>query len=88
MEEAHEQVRQNTQGAMLRQKGYHDRKLSWETFKECDEVYVFLPFKKTGCSAKLSSYWRGPFKVIEKYTDVTYKVDCGRRGKPQIIHVN
>ena len=26
--------------------------------------------------------------MIEKCTDVTYKILCGRRGKPQVIHVD
>ena len=41
-----------------------------------------------GMSPKLTSFWRGPFKVIEKCADVTYKIPCGRRGKPQVIHVD
>ena len=26
--------------------------------------------------------------VEEKFSDVTYKVNCGAYGKPQVIHVN
>jgi hypothetical protein len=26
--------------------------------------------------------------VIAKITDVTYKSNCGRKGKPQVIHVD
>jgi hypothetical protein len=26
--------------------------------------------------------------VITKITDVTYKINCGRKGKPQVIHVD
>lgn len=73
---------------MLRQKRYHDLKLSWQDFRENDEAYVYFPVKKVGLSSKLTSYWRGPFKVLEKCTDVTYKVNCGQRGKTQIIHVD
>jgi hypothetical protein len=39
-------------------------------------------------SSKLTSYWRGLFKVLEKCTDVTYRVECGNKGKSQIIHVD
>ncbi|CAG2231003.1 unnamed protein product [Mytilus edulis] len=88
LEEAHEKVRQNTKSSMLRQKRYHDLKLSWQDFRENDEAYVYFPVKKVGLSSKLTSYWRGPFKVLEKCTDVTYKVNCGQRGKTQIIHVD
>ena len=26
--------------------------------------------------------------MIAKITDVTYKINCGRKGKPQVIHVD
>jgi hypothetical protein len=26
--------------------------------------------------------------LIAKITDVTYKINCGRKGKPQVIHVD
>jgi hypothetical protein len=26
--------------------------------------------------------------VIVNITDVTYKINCGRKGKPQVIHVD
>jgi hypothetical protein len=26
--------------------------------------------------------------VITKITDVTYKINCGRKGKPQVIHLD
>jgi hypothetical protein len=52
MEEAHEKVRQNTRTAMLRQKRYHDLKLSWQKFENGDEAYVYFPVRKTGHSSK------------------------------------
>lgn len=87
METAHRLVRENIGGAMLRQKSLHDRKVSWERFNEGDKVYVFFPWHMTGQSPKLTNFLRGPFKVSERITDVTYKVLCGYRGKPQVIHV-
>ena len=37
---------------------------------------------------KLTQFWRGPFAVEAKLSDLTYKVNCGPRGKPQVIHVD
>ena len=73
---------------MLRQKTLHDRKLNWNKFKTDDEVYVYFPRHVPGHSPKLTKYWRGPFKILEKCSDITYKVDCGPRGMPQMIHVD
>ena len=73
---------------MNRQKRYHDRKLSYEAFEPGDSVYIFFPVRKSGCSSKLTSYWRGPFKVSKKLSDVLYEVNCGRYGCTQVIHVD
>ena len=77
LEEAYSFVRNNVPGAMLRQKSLHDLKLSWQKFNKDDEVYVFFPRYLPGQSPKLTNRWKGLFKVLEKCTDVTYKVDCG-----------
>lgn len=61
-------------------------KMSWERFKPGDQVFVYFPQKKIGCSPKLTSFWRGPFEVLEKWSDVLYAVNCRRKGERQIIH--
>ncbi|CAC5395589.1 unnamed protein product [Mytilus coruscus] len=88
MEEAHLEVRESIKGNMMRQKKYHDQKLSWQTFKQGDQVFVFFPNVKTGTTSKLTCLWRGTFKIISKMSDVTYKVNCGRQKRPQVIHVD
>ena len=89
LEEAYSFVQNNVPGAMIRRKSLHDLKLSWQKFNKDDEVYVFFPRYLHGQSPKLTNRWKGPFKVLEKCTDVTYKVDCGGpRRKPQVIHVD
>ena len=86
LEEAHKLVRTNTQSAMRRQKRYHDSRTAWEKFSPGDSVYVFFPVKKSGQSGKLSSFWKGPFKIKSKVSDVLYDIDCGRNGSNQVIH--
>ena len=71
---------------MDRQKKYYDQILSWQSFQPGDQVFVFFPNVKPRLTTKLACLWRGPFKVIAKITDVTYKINCGRKGKPQVIH--
>ena len=86
LEMAHAKVRQNISDNMKRQKRYHDENLSFETFEAGDKVYVYFPVKKVGCSSKLTSYWRGPYQVLDKLSDSLYKVNCGREGQVQVIH--
>ena len=86
LERAHAFVKKNSDKSIRRQKHYHDMRMSYQTFKKGDKVYVFFPQRRIGCSSKLTSFWRGPFEVKEKLSEVLYKVDCGRNGKEQIIH--
>ena len=37
-------------------------------------------------SSKLTSFWRGPFNIIDKVSDINYKIDCGQNGSVQVIH--
>ena len=86
MEKAHAVVRDYSEQSIKRQKHYHDMKMSFERFKVGDKVYVFFPQKKVGCSSKLTSFWRGPFDVMAKLSEVLYRVNCGGNGKDQVIH--
>lgn len=86
IEEAHTLVRKYSEGSILRQKTYHDKRASWEHFEAYDIVYVFFPQKKKGCTPKFTSFWRGPFNILGKLSEVLYEVDCGRNNEPQIIH--
>ena len=88
LESAHRFVREYTGRSIGRQKRYHDTKLSFEKLVRDDKVYVYFPVKKVGTSSKLTSFWKGPFLVKEKISDVLYKVDCGRHGSFQVIHVD
>jgi hypothetical protein len=88
LEDAHTFVREYTGRSIRRQKRYHDTRLSYEKMDRGDQVYVFFPVKRVGTSSKLTSYWKGPFLVKEKISNVLYKIDCGRAGSFQIIHVD
>ncbi|XP_071123285.1 uncharacterized protein [Mytilus edulis] len=88
LDHSHSFVRGKIKGQLGRQKHYHDLQLSYQDFRKDDEVYIYFPVKKSGMSSKLTSFWKGPFKILDKYGDLTYKVDCGYRGKPQVIHVD
>ena len=88
LENAHRHVRVNTEQGMARQKHYHDRKLHWETYSPGDRVCVYFPRVQQGKSPKFTTFWNGPFTVKKKMSDVTYLVDCGRRGSDQVIQVD
>ena len=88
MEQAHEIAREHIQTEMRRQKRYHDNKLYWEKFAKGDEVYVFFLRKHVGRSPKFTYYWHGPYVVLEKYSDLTYKVKNKTTGFQKVVHVD
>lgn len=49
-------------------------------------MYVFFPQRKAGHSSKFTSYWKGPYTIVGKKSGLLYEVDCGYRGKLQVIH--
>ena len=88
LENAHKHVMVHTNQSMVRQKHYHDRKLHWEGYTPGDRICVYFPRTHKGKSPKFTTYWNGPYTVKKKMSDVTYLVDCGRRGSNQVIHVD
>ena len=86
LEIAHSIVRDNTGKAIKRQKQIHDKRNSYEQFEIGGDVYVLFPVKKAGTSSKLTSYWRGPYKILGKVSEVLYKVNCGPGVIVQVIH--
>ncbi len=88
IETAHNTVRKSTQQAMHRQKRIHDLRCSYETFEAGDQVFVYFPVRKIGTSAKLTPFWRGPYQITAKLSDLLYKINCGHNRTEQVIHCN
>jgi hypothetical protein len=61
---------------------------NYEKLNQSDQVYIYFPVKKVRLSSKLTSFWKGPFRITEKISDLLYKVDCGYGGSIQIIHID
>lgn len=77
MQEAHATVRNYGDGEIRRQKRYHDNKLYWQKFAKGDAVYVYFPERKVGHSSKLTTYWRGPYLILQLISDLLYEVIVG-----------
>ena len=71
---------------MHRQKLIHDIRISYEKFQIGKQVLVFLPVNQIETSSKLTQFWKGPFKIVDKMSDLVYKVNSGRNGSDQVIH--
>ena len=49
-------------------------------------MWYFNATKTKGLSPKLQNKWKGPYLIISKLSDVTYRIQESPKGKPKIIH--
>jgi hypothetical protein len=49
-------------------------------------VYVFNPSVGKGRSPKFARNWKGPYQIIEKITDLLYRIQLPGRNQSKVIH--
>eukprot|EP00731_Ephydatia_muelleri_P022337 Em0014g928a len=84
--EAYALVRDRCETEHKRQKSIYDRKVHGEPYSEGDIVWLYTPAVPSGQSRKLHRPWKGPYKVVERLGDATYKLQGTRGRRPQIVH--
>ena len=88
MSEAYK-VRAKTARQLKHQSDLYNQKVHGSPYKVGDHVWVLFPQTPRGKSKKLYRPWSGPFVVVKKLSDVTYRVqevkNCRRR---LVVHFN
>ncbi|KAL5471331.1 hypothetical protein EMCRGX_G029435 [Ephydatia muelleri] len=74
--EAYALVRDRCETEHKRQKSIYDRKVHGEPYSEGDLVWLYTPAVPSGQSRKLHRPWKGPYKVVERLGDATYKLQA------------
>ncbi|KAJ8961582.1 hypothetical protein NQ318_014834 [Aromia moschata] len=87
MDDIHERVRSNTQGASDRMKETYDINANDGRYQPGNQVWLYNPQRRRG-SPKLQSSWDGPYELIRQINDVVYRIQKLPRGKPRVIHFN
>lgn len=82
LESTCELVKQNLQKASKKQARIYNRRSRSRKLKVGQKVLVLLPTKAN----KLLMHWKGPFTVVEKVTDLDYRIDM--EGKIKMFHLN
>ena len=90
LQSAYERVRKNTQSCHRRQKDYYDRRVHGSPYSVGDRVWLHVPYVKRGRTPKLCRPWQGPYTVIKKLSDVTYRIQQSGNGRrrSQVVHFN
>lgn len=88
MLEIHEQIRDAGLQASDRSKTRYDRKANHASFEEGSLVWLHNPIRKKGKSPKLQASWEGPYEVVTRINDVTYRIRKSPRSPMKIVHVD
>lgn len=67
--------------AQFSQKKYYDQTNRIINYEPGDLVLIKFPFLQIGKSPKLAPKYRGPFKTIQKISDLNYKVNITLNNK-------
>lgn len=86
LHEVHEYARQAQAGSGVRQKRVYDNRCRGQDFGAGDLVWVYCPVRKKGISPKLCSQWQGPAEVINRLSDVVYRVRLPGKGRLVVLH--
>jgi len=87
LKKAYKEVRLNNQKAHQKNKAYYDKKAKERKFEVNYKVYLFCPARKPGRCHKFRSFWQGPFIVVQKLSDLNYKV-VNKKRKECVVHIN
>ena len=79
-----ELVRRSTTAQKRRRNAHYNRKVHGPTYKEDDFVPLYYDVTVTGQIPKLSSPWRGPYRILKCINDVNYKIEELSTCKQQI----
>ena len=81
-------AKQQLQAQHLRQKHMHDSSGSSEPFQIGDRVWLYTPVVNQGRTRKFASFWKGPYTIIDKPGEVTYKVQLIGGTQTLVVHRN
>ncbi|CAI5680320.1 unnamed protein product [Oreochromis niloticus] len=82
----HDYTRQAQASAGVRQKRAYDTRCQGGAFVPGDKVWVYCPVCKRGVSPKLCSHWQGPAEVVERLTEVVYRIRMPGPGRMVVFH--
>ncbi|CAI5684478.1 unnamed protein product [Oreochromis niloticus] len=86
LREVHQLTRQALRDAGSRQKRAYDTRCKGEGLLPGQHVWVYSPERKKGLSPKLMSQWVGPCTVLERLSDVDYRVWLVKRNRVVVRH--
>jgi hypothetical protein len=86
LKEAYEVVGKLNKVGKEKQKMYYDKNTKLRTFEKGDYVYLKEMAIGAGKSKKFRERWRGPFLIIQRYSDLNYQIRI-KPGKIATVNI-
>ena len=86
LQNSYEIVRTKMKAELKREKEFYDEKVHGKPFEVDDLVWLHSPVVGKGKSKKFHCSWQGPYRVIKKLSDSTYRIKQFPRGKRTVVH--
>ena len=86
--EAYEKVRQKISQKQCYQSQQYNCRIHGKPFNKGELVWLFNPAIKKGRSRKFHRRWGGQYRICEKLSDVTYRVQHTGNNKCKVVHFN
>ena len=87
--EAHATVRDRLRAVHQHQADLYDAGAKPVSFEIGDLVWLLVPAVPVGTAPKLAKLWKGPFTIVNRLSQVVYRIrDTAGAAKLQIVHVN
>ena len=85
LQEAYDCVRKDLNHHLRRQKEIYDRKAHGKSYEKGDLVWLHNAAVPKGKSKKFHKPWEGPFRVVKKISDVTYRVQLLSNNRKRVV---
>ena len=88
MQDIYALVRENGLQSSKNMKTRYDRRANISGFEEGTLVWLHQQTRRKGKSPKLQTRWEGPYKVVTRINDVTYRIQRQPRGALKVVHID
>ena len=87
LEDVHKLAREKMLKASDRQKRTYDHRAKQYSYTDGDLVWL-QTMRKRSLSPKLQYSWEGPYRVVQRLTDLVYRIQRGPQSATKIVHHN
>ena len=89
LELAYARARDHSATAHNRQRQHYNRRVHGAPYARGDLVWLHSPAVPAGVARKLHSPWKGPYLVLDRLLDCTYRIQDTAAGRaPRVVHFN